>query len=55
MTRRMQHYDVAAWRPWLLVAAAGAGLILCGIVCQIVQLAVSIRGREALRDRAGDP
>jgi len=22
MTRRMQHYDVAEWRPWLIVAAA---------------------------------
>ena len=32
MTRRMQHYDVAAWRPWLLVAGCGALLILCGIV-----------------------
>lgn len=28
MTRRMQHYDVPAWRPWLLVAAFGALLIL---------------------------
>jgi len=41
MTRRMQHYDVAAWRPWLIVAAAGAGLILIGIACQILQLVVS--------------
>ncbi len=23
MTRRMQHYDVPEWRPWLLVAACG--------------------------------
>ena len=23
MTRRLQHYDVVHWRPWLLVAAAG--------------------------------
>ena len=23
MTRRMQHYDVAAWRPWMLVAGVG--------------------------------
>src|SRR6195256_2369365 len=55
MTRRMQHYDVAAWRPWLLVAAGGACLILIGIVFQIVQLVVSIRRREELRDRTGDP
>jgi cytochrome o ubiquinol oxidase subunit 1 len=55
MTRRMQHYDVAAWRPWLLIAAGGAAIILAGIVLQIAQLAVSIRRREALRDRTGDP
>jgi cytochrome o ubiquinol oxidase subunit 1 len=55
MTRRMQHYDVAAWRPWLIVAAGGAVLILIGIVFQILQLVVSIRDREKLRDRTGDP
>ncbi len=55
MTRRMQHYDVAAWRPWLIVAAAGAVLILTGIVFQILQLVLSIRDREELRDRTGDP
>src|SRR5450432_3272592 len=55
MTRRMQHYDVAAWRPWLLVAAAGAALIFIGIVLQGVQLVWSIRHREALRDLTGDP
>jgi cytochrome o ubiquinol oxidase subunit I len=55
MTRRMQHYDVAAWRPWLLIAAGGAAVILAGIILQIVQLVVSIRRREALRDHTGDP
>ena len=55
MTRRLQQYDVAAWRPPLLVAAGGAALILIGIGCQIAQLVVSIRGREALRDATGDP
>jgi cytochrome o ubiquinol oxidase subunit I len=55
MTRRMQHYDVAAWRPWLIVAAGGAVLILIGIGYQIAQLVVSIRRRAELRDRTGDP
>jgi len=55
MTRRMQHYDVAAWRPWILIAAGGAAVILCGIILQITQLVVSIRQREALRDETGDP
>jgi cytochrome o ubiquinol oxidase subunit 1 len=54
MTRRMQHYDNVAWQPWLAVAAIGAVIILGGIVCQIVQLVVSIRDRELLRVD-GDP
>jgi cytochrome o ubiquinol oxidase subunit 1 len=55
MTRRMQHYDRPEWHPWLLVAAAGALIILCGIVLQIVQLTVSIRTRDRRRDLTGDP
>ena len=55
MTRRMQHYDVLAWRPWLLVAEAGAIVVLAGIVCQITQLVVSFRARAQLRDVTGDP
>jgi cytochrome o ubiquinol oxidase subunit 1 len=54
MTRRMQHYDNPAWQPWLVVAAIGTVIILGGIVCQIVQLVVSIRDRELLRV-TGDP
>jgi cytochrome o ubiquinol oxidase subunit 1 len=38
-----------------LLAAAGAAVILAGIVCQIVQLVVSIRHRDELRDLTGDP
>ncbi|HEY4920896.1 MAG TPA: cbb3-type cytochrome c oxidase subunit I, partial [Xanthobacteraceae bacterium] len=55
MTRRMQHYDDASWQPWLIAAAVGAVVILLGIACQIVQLVVSIRTREARRDVTGDP
>jgi cytochrome o ubiquinol oxidase subunit I len=55
MTRRMQHYDVPGWHPWLLIAAGGAAIILLGIGLQIAQLAVSIRRREELRDETGDP
>src|SRR5712671_5489089 len=49
MTRRMQHYDNLAWQPWLVVAMVGAVVILGGIVCQVVQLVVSIRARDKLR------
>jgi len=55
MTRRMQHYDVPEWRPWLLIAAGGAVVITIGIILQITQLMVSIRDRESLRDETGDP
>jgi cytochrome o ubiquinol oxidase subunit I len=55
MTRRLQHYDVLAWQPWLLVAEAGAVIVMAGIICQVVQLVVSIRHREQLRDTTGDP
>jgi cytochrome o ubiquinol oxidase subunit 1 len=55
MTRRLQHYDVIAWQPWLLVAEIGAVLVFAGIACQAVQLVVSIRDRERLRDLTGDP
>ena len=54
-TRRMQHYDDTSWQPFMLAALAGAVVILCGILCQIVQLIVSIRQRERLRDVTGDP
>jgi cytochrome o ubiquinol oxidase subunit 1 len=55
MTRRMQHYDRPEWHPWLLVAALGALIILCGIVLQVAQLAISIRSREKRREPTGDP
>jgi len=55
MTRRMQHYDRPEWHPWLLVAALGALIILCGIVLQVAQLAISIRSRERRREPTGDP
>ncbi|MBB6185895.1 cytochrome o ubiquinol oxidase subunit 1 [Rhodanobacter sp. MP7CTX1] len=54
MTRRMQHYDVPEWQPWLIVAAVGAVLILLGICCQVAELVVSIRNRDSLRDVTGD-
>src|SRR5215468_9812271 len=55
MTRRLQHYDVMAWQPWLLVAEAGAVIIFAGVVCQIMQFVVSIRHRGEFRDVTGDP
>jgi cytochrome o ubiquinol oxidase subunit I len=55
MTRRLQHYEVAAWRPWVLVAGFGIIIMMAAAACQVVQFVVSIRRREELRDATGDP
>ncbi|MGH6849832.1 MAG: cbb3-type cytochrome c oxidase subunit I, partial [Methylocella sp.] len=55
MTRRLQHYDVAIWRPWMLIAAIGIVIMGCAAACQMAQLVVSIRRRDQLRDVTGDP
>ncbi|WP_024507792.1 cytochrome o ubiquinol oxidase subunit I [Bradyrhizobium sp. ARR65] len=55
MTRRMQHYDIAAWRPWMIAAGIGTILMTIGVLVQVLQLVVSIRRREELRDLTGDP
>jgi cytochrome o ubiquinol oxidase subunit 1 len=54
-TRRMQHYPETDWQPLFVIALVGAVVILAGIVCIILQLVVSVRTREARRDRTGDP
>ena len=54
-TRRMQHYGNTEWQPLMIVALVGALVILAGIVLTVVQLVVSIRARERLRDATGDP
>ncbi|GJD56506.1 cytochrome o ubiquinol oxidase subunit I [Methylobacterium dankookense] len=55
VTRRTQHFDDPTLQPWFIAAACGAVLILCGILSLLVQIVVSIRNREALRDTTGDP
>ncbi|ASW10826.1 cbb3-type cytochrome c oxidase subunit I [Rhizobium sp. 11515TR] len=55
MTRRLQHIDVPEWAPWLYVSAAGVGILVLGVIAQVIQLVVSIREREKLRDITGDP
>ena len=55
MTRRLQHYDFDLWRPWMLIALCGVIILFVGAVSQIMQLIVSIRHRDELRDVTGDP
>jgi cytochrome o ubiquinol oxidase subunit 1 len=55
MPRRLQHIADQTWQPLLWVAEFGAIVIFIGILCQAVQLYVSIRTRERRRDVTGDP
>jgi cytochrome o ubiquinol oxidase subunit 1 len=55
MPRRMEQYNDPTWQPWLIAASMGAVLILIGIGCLVVQLAVSIRDRRKTLDVTGDP
>ncbi|MDM0087083.1 MULTISPECIES: cytochrome o ubiquinol oxidase subunit I [unclassified Variovorax] len=55
VTRRMSHFQDMSLQIWFQVAAFGACLIALGILSFIIQLVVSFRRRESLRDVTGDP
>jgi cytochrome o ubiquinol oxidase subunit 1 len=55
VTRRLSHFDDPSLQIWFQVAAFGAFLIFLGIVSLLIQLAVSFRRRESLKDTTGDP
>jgi cytochrome o ubiquinol oxidase subunit 1 len=55
MTRRVSQNIDPEFHGWLVVAACGAGLIAIGVLCQVIQVVVSIRDREKNRDWTGDP
>lgn len=55
MPRRMEHYNVAEWQPYLILACVGAVIILLGIISLVVQLTVSVMSWQSRRDLTGDP
>jgi len=55
MTRRLNSTTNPEWEPWLYVAVVGAVLIGIGILCTLIQFAVSIIKRKELADVTGDP
>ena len=55
VTRRMSHFEDPSLQIWFQIAAVGALLIALGIASFIIQLVVSYRRRESLRDLTGDP
>jgi cytochrome o ubiquinol oxidase subunit I len=55
VTRRMNHFEDPSLQIWFIIAAFGALLIAGGIASFLIQIFVSIKRREALRDVTGDP
>ncbi|MFC7536729.1 cytochrome o ubiquinol oxidase subunit I [Sphingomonas sp. GCM10030256] len=54
-TRRVRQFDDPSMQIWFVIAGIGALIILVGILAFVIQIAVSIKNREALRDTTGDP
>jgi cytochrome o ubiquinol oxidase subunit I len=55
VTRRLQHIDDATLQPLFVIAAIGVLIIAIGIAGFVIQIAVSIKNRDKLRDTTGDP
>ncbi|KAA0699084.1 cytochrome o ubiquinol oxidase subunit I [Neorhizobium sp. P12A] len=55
VTRRMSSFDDPSLQIWFIIAAFGAVLIGIGILSFLIQIFVSIKNREQLRDWTGDP
>ena len=55
MTRRLEYIDNPVWHHLLEVCMVGTLIITYGIFAQAMQLVVSIRKRDQLRDVTGDP
>jgi cytochrome o ubiquinol oxidase subunit 1 len=55
VTRRMNHFEDPSLQIWFIIAAFGALLIAGGIAAFLIQIFVSIKRRESLRDVTGDP
>ena len=55
VTRRLRYFDDPSLQIWFVIAAFGAVLIAIGIGAFLMQVYVSIRKRDSLRDTTGDP
>ena len=55
VTRRLSHFEDPSLQIWFWIAAFGAVLIAIGIAAFVMQLWISYRRRDALRDVTGDP
>lgn len=54
MPRRISHYDILSWQPYLIIAAIGTLIIGFGVFAMVVQMYLSIRDRKKNPDLTGD-
>ena len=55
ITRRLRTFDDPSLQIWFVIAGIGAAIIAVGILAFLIQIVVSIKNREALKDVTGDP
>lgn len=55
VTRRLSQFEDTIYAGYFVTAFIGALFVAAGIAAFLIQIFVSIRGREALRDKTGDP
>jgi cytochrome o ubiquinol oxidase subunit 1 len=55
VSRRMSYFEDPSQQIWFQIALLGALFVGAGIVSFLVQIAVSIKNRDRLRDTTGDP
>ncbi len=55
VTRRLQQVEDASTQPLFVIAGIGVAIIAVGIAAFVIQIAVSIKNRDRLRDTTGDP
>ncbi|MEM9229234.1 MAG: cytochrome o ubiquinol oxidase subunit I [Pseudomonadota bacterium] len=55
VTRRLSQFEDTVYAGYFITAAVGSAFVAIGIVAFFIQIFVSIRNREELRDTTGDP
>lgn len=55
VSRRLDHYTDMGWQPLFVVAMIGALIIGLGVLFQVIQVIVSVKNKEKLKDTTGDP
>jgi len=55
VTRRLSQFETTLYSGYFLTALIGALFVSVGILAFVVQIVVSIKNREKLRDTTGDP